>query len=164
MIELYTAQEAAKMKAQAKRGAWTALGILILTMAACTALCFQVRTGNAHPMFLIVLALSFAGGWAAILVYALAASPAKVQAAHMENALNGPAEECTGIWRLGRETLQIPKSIAIRKAYLTNGEETVTLNVNARFAGQMPPDGSTVRVRCAHRYVFAYEVQDEKAE
>ena len=43
-------------------------------------------------------------------------------------------------------------------------EEPVALNVNARFAGQMPPDGSRVRVRCAHRYIFAYEVQDEKAQ
>lgn len=164
MIELYTAQEAAKMKAQAKRGKWTALGILIFSMAACAFLCFRVNTRNAHALFITVLALSILGGWAAILVYALRASPAKVQAAHIENALQGPAEEFEGVFRLGTETLQIPKSIAIRKAYLDGGEEPLALNVNARFAGQMPPDGSRVRVRCAHRYIFAYEVQDEKAQ
>ncbi|MBR6185145.1 MAG: hypothetical protein IKQ41_02685 [Clostridia bacterium] len=163
MTDLYTADEAAKMKARAKRGKWTALGILALSTAACAALCFLVRTGSAHALFIAVLALSILGGWAAILIYALAASPAKVQAAHMENVLKGPAEEFSGMLRIGTETLQIPKSIAIRKACLDGGEEPVTLNVNARYASRLPPDGSRVWVRAAHRYIFAYEVQDEKA-
>lgn len=164
MIDLYTVQEAEKMKARAKRAQGAALGILIAAMASCAFLCFRVNTGNAHALFIAVLALSILGGWAAILIYALAAKPAKVQAAHIQNALNAPAEEFAGVFRLGAETLQIPQSIAIRKAYLDGGEETVTLNLNARFADKMPPDGTRTRVRAAHRYIFAYEVQDEKAQ
>ena len=164
MIELYTAEEAGKMKTRGARGQRTALCVILFTMALCAALCFLVNTGNAHAMFITVLALSILGGWAGILVYTLAAAPAKAQAAHIENALKGEAEEYAGRLRLGQETLQIPRSIAIRKAYLENGEETVTLNVNARYAGRMPPDGSFVRVRAARRYIFAYEVQDEKAQ
>lgn len=164
MVELYTAREAEKMKARAKRGQGAALGILAGTMAACAGLCFLVNTGNAHPLFIAVLALSIIGGWAAILVWLLLASPAKAQAAHIQNTLDAPAEEFEGFWHLGAETLQIPRSIAIRKAYLTDGEETTALNVNARYADRMPPEGSRVRVRAARRYLFAYEVRDEKAQ
>ena len=164
MTELYTAKEIKKMLVRAGKSRLAALGVFGAGMAGCAGLCFLVNTGNAHALFLTVLCLSCASGWGAILINSLVSAPARAQAAHMKNTLSGKPEVYSGILRLDKTVLQIPRSIAIQKVYLENGEEPVTLSLNARYASRLPLNGTRVAVLAAHKYVIAYEVQDEKAQ
>ena len=57
----------------------------------------------------------------------------------------------------------LPRSIAVRRALLTENGETTALSLNARLARRMPPDGTRVRVRTVRRYITAFEVCDEES-
>ena len=163
MTDLYTQQDLSALENRFKKTRWAAAGLILSAFIVSSALCFRVNTGNAHDMFIAVLAAFTALGWAGLIVYFLFSVPAKAEAEHIRHVFSAEKEAFGGVLRLGTETLQIPKSIAIRKAYLTlNGEETA-LSVNARLAKKMPPDGTNVRVLAAHRYISAIEVQDEEA-
>ena len=66
-----------------------------------------------------------------------------------------------GCISISPQAFQIPKSVLIRKATLQDGEETRTLNLNARFVSRMPPSGTAVRIKTAKKFITAIEVRHE---
>ncbi len=158
MVVFYTAEEMEKQKRRARwsgAAAWVCLG---LGWLACAALCFFVRTGNAKRMLFLIIGLATLSGWAFILLRQLICVPAQAEAHHMAGILTGEAEAYEGTLLLSPGAFQIPRSIAVRKVMLTQGEETVSLNIDARLAQRLPKDGSFVRVRTVRKYITGFEV------
>ena len=182
MTNFYSKEE---MERHRRRAAWSgaaAWGALALGWLTCAALCFFVNTANARRMLFGVIGLATVSGWVFILLRqmdrALVSLPeaddlknpqygfADTESAHAEaNHIAGIiAEETTeyeGVLRLSPGAFQIPRSIAVRRATLTNGEESVTLSIDAALARRLPPDGSLVRVQTVRKYITGYEVLHE---
>ena len=63
---------------------------------------------------------------------------------------------------LTRESVQIPRSIRIRKILLDTGEEEPErLNLDERWVSRMPRDGSRVRLALSHSYIAGVQVLEE---
>lgn len=161
MTNFYSREE---MERHHRRAAWSgaaAWSALALGWLVCAVLCFFVNTANARRMLFWVIGLATLSGWFFILLRQMVYVPAHAEASHMAGILTDEAEkteEYEGILRLSPGSFQIPKSIVVRKATLTNGEESVTLSIDAALARRLPPDGSLVRVQTVRKYITGYEV------
>ena len=161
MTNFYSREE---MERHRRRAAWSgaaAWGALALGWLACAALCFFVNTANARRMLFGVIGLATVSGWVFILLRQMVYTPARAEASHMAGIIAEEATEYEGVLRLSPGAFQIPRSIAVRRATLTNGEESVTLSIDAALARRLPPDGSFVRVQTARKYITGYEVLHE---
>lgn len=158
MTDLYTMDEARRMKKRADFGRAAALALALISTAACAVLCFFVNTQNAHALFAAVLMVFTLGGWAAIVINRLISRPARAEAAHMQGILAGEREEMEGEITLQKNVLQIPKSIQVQKVHLKNESGTVLLNVDARLSSRLPGNGKRVRLWCVRKYIAAFEV------
>ncbi len=152
------------MERHRRRAAWSgaaAWGALALGWLASAALCFFVNTANAQRMLFWVIGLATVSGWVFILLRQMVHSPAYAEASHTAGILadeTEKTEEYEGTLRLSPGAFQIPKSIAVRRATLINGEESVTLSIDAAYARRLPPDGSFLRVQTVRKYITGYEV------
>lgn len=161
MTKFYSQEE---MERHRRRAVWSgaaAWGALALGWLACAALCFFVNTANAQRMLFWVIGVATVSGWVFILLRQMAHLPAHAQVSHMAGILADEAEkteEYEGTLRLSPGAFQIPKSIAVRKVTLTNGEESVTLSIDAAYARLLPPDGSFLQVQTVRKYITGYEV------
>lgn len=161
MVSLYSHEEKNRMKKRAVICLATACAVLGAALIACVVLCTKVRTGNAEKLLYWVIGLFTLAGWFFILMIGLGYRPFQAEYRHMEGILNGPEEMDEGRLTVSPVSFRIPKSIVIRKAALTNGEETRTLNVDARLAKMLPKNGSRVRVKTVRKYITAAEACDE---
>lgn len=161
MTVLYTEAEMQKMK---RRAAWSGAvswGALALGWIACAALCFFVRTANAKQMLFLVIGLATVSGWVFILLRQMVCAPSHAEARHMAGILRDATEvEYEGFLRLSPGAFRIPKSISIRKLSIRQDEENISLNIDARLACRLPPDGTSVRVMTVRKYVTAFEVRN----
>ena len=158
MVSLYHREEAQRLARSGRRARYAAWGLLAACFAVCALLCGRVRTGNAQRLLGLVIAVSTAGGWAAILLLRLRSRPCRIVAAHMEGLLNNPEEAfSTGEISLRPGVVSIPGSIDIRKAELHGSGEPTVLNVLAEKAGELPPDGTRVRLRTVRGYIMGWE-------
>ena len=161
MTNFYSKEE---MERHRRRAVWSgaaAWSALALGWIACAALCFFVNTANARRMLFGVIGLATVSGWVFILLRQMVYTPARAEARHMAGIIAEEATEYEGVLRLSPGAFQIPRSIAVRRATLTNGEESVTLSIDAALARRLPPDGSFVRVQTARKYITGYEVLHE---
>lgn len=164
MTKFYSQEE---MERHRRRAAWSgaaAWGALTLGWLASAALCFFVNTANAQRMLFWVIGLATVSGWVFILLRQMVHSPAYAEASHTAGILadeTEKTEEYEGTLRLSPGAFQIPKSIAVRRATLINGEESVTLSIDAAYARRLPPDGSFLRVQTVRKYITGYEVLHE---
>ncbi len=161
MTNFYSKEE---MERHRRRAVWSgaaAWSALALGWIACAALCFFVNTANARRMLFGVIGLATVSGWVFILLRQMVYTPARAEASHMAGIIAEEATEYEGVLRLSPGAFQIPRSIAVRRATLTNGEESVTLSIDAALARRLPPDGSFVRVQTARKYITGYEVLHE---
>ena len=161
MTNFYSREE---MERHRRRAAWSgaaAWGALALGWLACAVLCFFVNTANARRMLFGVIGLATVSGWVFILLRQMVYLPAHAEANHIAGIIAEEAAEYEGVLRLSPGAFQIPRSIAVRRATLTNGEESVTLSIDAALARRLPPDGSFVRVQTARKYITGYEVLHE---
>ena len=152
------------MERHRRRAAWSgaaAWGALALGWLACAALCFFVNTANARRMLFGVIGLATVSGWVFILLRQMVYLPAHAEANHIAGIIAEETTEYEGVLRLSPGAFQIPRSIAVRRATLTNGEESVTLSIDAALARRLPPDGSLVRVQTVRKYITGYEVLHE---
>ena len=160
MTVLYTEAEMLKMKRRADWSGAVSWGALAAGWLACAALCFFVRTGNAKRMLFLVIALSTVSGWVFILLRQMVYAPAHGEARHMAGILADETEaEYEGVLRLSPGAFQIPKSIAVRKVSIQQDEDNISLNIDARLARRLPPDGTSVRVMTVRKYITAFEVR-----
>ena len=161
MTNFYSKEE---MERHRRRAVWSgaaAWSALALGWIACAALCFFVNTANARRMLFGVIGLATVSGWVFILLRQMVYLPAHAEANHIAGIIAEEAAEYEGVLRLSPGAFQIPRSIAVRRATLTNGEESVTLSIDAALARRLPPDGSFVRVQTARKYITGYEVLHE---
>ena len=161
MTRFYSKEEMERYRRRAVWSGAAAWGALALGWLACAVLCFFVNTANARRMLIWMIGLSTVSGWAFILLRQLVYAPAHADASHMAGILADEAEkteEFEGLLRLSPGAFQIPKSIAVRRATLTNSEESTSLTVDASLARRLPPDGSRVRVQTVRKYITGYEV------
>ena len=133
-----------------------------LTVAVFVVLCLLVRTGNASSMHRIIIAATAVLGWICIAVWMLGVKETRTRLGHLSMLLNGEKDFREGFLTLTRESVQIPKSIRIRKILLDTGKETPErLNLDERWISRMPPDGSRVRLALAHSYIAGVETLEQ---
>ena len=161
MTNFYSKEE---MERHHRRAAWSgaaAWAALALGWLACGVLCFFVNTANARRMLFGVIGLATVSGWVFILLRQMVYLPAHAEANHIAGIITEESTDYEGVLRLSPGAFQIPKSILVRRATLTNGEESVTLSIDAALARRLPPDGSLVRVQTVRKYITGYEVLHE---
>ena len=161
MTNFYSKEE---MERHRRRAAWSgaaAWGALALGWLACGVLCFFVNTANAGRMLFGVIGMATVSGWVFILLRQMVYLPAHAEANHIAGIITEESTDYEGVLRLSPGAFQIPKSILVRRATLTNDEESVTLSIDAAFARRLPPDGSFLRVQTVRKYITGYEVLHE---
>ncbi|MBR2660204.1 MAG: hypothetical protein IKE15_02245 [Clostridia bacterium] len=137
----------------------------ILAAAAAAAFivtCLLIRTENARVMHPVLIAVTALSGWICIAVWQLGIRESRTQLAHLDMLREGEKEYREGCLTLSLESVQIPKSIRIRKVLLDEGqEEPVRLNLDENWVSRMPPDGSRVRLALTHSYIAGVEILSE---
>ena len=148
-----------RCKTREKRCTWLFRALAWFTPALFFVLCLFIRTGNTrtiHPVLLIATAVP---GAAAIIVWVLFTRPARQELKHLEMLRNGSQDIREGTLTVTRESFRIPKSVRVRRVILETGEERPSLlNVDERWVGRMPPDGSKVRLAAVHSYIAGAEI------
>lgn len=158
MNNWYSPQRASQLGKRAARYQWIAVAAGALTLAGCIFLCTMVRTDNSSWLLAWTICLSSVGGWVVMLLLCFGLQLAKAEAGHIRGLLDAPEEHYTGQLSIIKEGFQIPGSVEVRKARLQTPEETLTLNLNARFASCTPAPGATVRVTVKKKFIIAMEV------
>ena len=126
-------------------------------------LCFLVRTGNMNTMHGVLIAVLAVFGWVCIILYFTGIRETRTHLSHINMLRDGNTDIREGIVTLTRETIQIPKSIRIRKVLLDTGaEEPERLNLDEKWTSRMPPDGSRVKLAVSHSYIAGVEIQETK--
>ncbi len=154
----YTHKRAAQLKGRARLYGGIILFLAAATLAGCIILCSRVNTGNAFRLLGLTVGLSTLGGWAAMLLFFFGYRPAKAQAGHMAGLLESAPETHTGTLTVSKDSFQIPGSIGVRKARLKTGEETLSFNLNARYARNLPPEDAPVQVTVVRSFITGVEV------
>ena len=158
MTEYYSQKDCETARARAGRDRGTALSIFLSALIMCVILCARVSTLNAQASYTVVVTVSTLGGWAAILIWALAYRPRKAAFVHMKGMLDGQREGFTG--RLGApgKVTRIPGSIDVRRIPVLTDEGSVSLLVYAPLSEKLPGEGAFVRLETVSRYIVACEV------
>lgn len=138
----------------------------ILAASALTAfivICLLIRTENARIMQPVLIAVTALMGWICIAVWQLGIRESRTQLGHLDMLQEGEKEYREGCLALTRESIQIPRSIRIRKVLLDEGpEEPARLNLDENWVARMPPDGSRVRLALVHSYIAGVEIIREE--
>ena len=163
-MELFcTEAERNRLKTKEKRALLARRILLIAGAAGFIGLCLGIRTENAGTMHLLLILWALAAGWGFIAL-SFRRQEAGVQRKHVEMLQNGEKQVREGVLSLEEDTIRIPQSIRIRKVRLdTGGAEPERLNLNERWVGLLPPEGSRVRLTTAGSYVAGAETL-ERAE
>lgn len=154
---LYPPEEAEQLHRRSRRSGRWILCIGAAALILCVTLCFFVRTGNASRLLTWVIAVSTLSGWACILIGALVYFPARAEADHMRGILSETPEERRGTLSVSPLLFHIPRSVTVRRAILTDGEEKTTLHVLARKAKKLPAGDVYLRVYTVRNFITAFE-------
>lgn len=131
-----------------------------LTLALFVVLCLLTRTGNAQAMLYLAMACMILGSLAVLALWMFAAEPARAESRHLAGLADAEPQIREGRFFLSGDSFRIPRSVRVRKVRLETEEETLSLNLNEKLAGRMPPDGSLVRVETARKFITGMEVLD----
>ena len=157
-----TDEERSALKARERR-LTAAFRILAgVTAAAFIVICLLIRTENAQAMHLILMISTAFLGWACILLWILGVKDSRTQLAHLDMLREGEKDFREGTLTLTRDSVQIPKSIRIRKVLLDTGEASPQrLNLDEKWIPRLPPDGSKVRLALIHSYIAGAELLEK---
>ena len=148
-----------RCKTREKRCTLLSRTLALITPVLFFVLCFFIRTGNARTMHAVLLIAAGIPGAAAIIVYVLFTRPARQELKHLEMLRSGSQTVLEGTLTITREGFRIPKSVRVRRVILETGNERpALLNVDERWVGRMPPDGSKVRLAAVHSYIAGAEI------
>ena len=161
MTSLYLPGEADGLMKKAKICQRTAYAVALIGFTLCVSLCFGLRPNTTTRRLIEVIAVSTAAGWAAILLINVGFRPSHGTARHIEHLAEAEEVEYTGTLEKDPQLFRIPGSIIVQKIRLSQGEETVTLNIDARKRNQLPEAGTLLRVRCRRSFINAFEVLHE---
>ena len=150
--------------ARARRGVWVFRALAVLILLVLVILCLLTKTGNARTMLLISWICLIPLGWAAIACRLLYTEPARAEEKHLAGLAEGTPETREGRITVTGDVFRIPKSVLVRKVRLETDGETLSLNLNEKLTGRMPPDGSLVRVMTVRKFITAMEVKEAAGE
>ncbi len=155
MTELYTPNRFQRYQRQAESARRWMIGLTVAAALVCLGLCLAVTTRSALALQWAATGVWTLAGWAIMLLHALRYQPAKPEEAHMEGNLAGTAEERKGVLTLEKGIRAIPRSISVRNATLRQGNDTVTLHVDASLADLLPATAQPLLVYTVRSYVVA---------
>lgn len=136
--------------------------LLCLTVITFIALCLLVRTENAQMIHRALILTTTILGWICILLWMLGVKESRTQLAHLDMLREGKKEFLEGTVTLTQESIQIPKSIRIRKVLLDAGEqEPRRLNLDEKWINRLPRDGSKVCLALTHSYISGVELLEK---
>ena len=158
MKSLYSTTVCAQWVARAKRCLLLCALSLFVGFLICLYLCTRVTTGNASTLLVWTIGIFTLAGWISLWTLWFSYAPARAQVSHMNGMLEGDMQEHQGTMHVLGEKMYIPKSIAIYKVALKDGDETKTFHVNAHFVSQLPKNGTLVKVQTVRKFITAYEV------
>jgi hypothetical protein len=164
MVSFYLPDDARRMARRAQISGALAVGIAVAAFIACVTLCFFVRTGTAAQLLKWVIGLSVLAGWGCILILAFVHYPARAEAEHISHILAETPTVREGVLTVEKTAFHIPKSVDIRRAVLTEGEESTALHVLSRCVGRLPTVPVRVRVYTVRKFITGFEVCDEENE
>lgn len=157
-----TDEERLALKRQEKQLTAVFRTLLCLTIITFIILCLLVRTENSRVMHWALMLSSTLLGWVCILLWTLGVKESRTQLAHMDMLRDGKKEFVEGTVSLTEESIQIPKSIRIRKVHLDTGEqEPRLLNLDEKWINRLPRDGSKVRLALTHSYISGVELLEK---
>ena len=164
-MEWFCTEEARSVLKCREKRLTAAFRILVcVTAATFIVLCLLIRTENARTMHWVLIGVTAVLGWICILIRLPGIQETRTQLGHLEMLMEGEKEFREGRMTLTRESIQIPRSIRIRKVLLDTGkEEPERLNLDERWISRIPPDGSKVRLAVTHSYIAGAEVLEEAA-
>ena len=147
----------ARLKSRARHSTILFLALIGGSLLLFIVLCLLTRTGNARTMVWTAFISMTLLGWSAIWLCAGRVLPDRAEARHIEMLLSGEPETAEGVLSLSETSFRIPKSVRVRSVSLRNGEDIRRLNLDDRFTGSMPPDGTEVRVQAVNGYITGAE-------
>ena len=164
MTELYNLSYASEQQKRLKKQRAVIIASGLLSLGVCALLCLFVTTRTARALFIPVSVISILWGWAYLLWLAPQKRACKAQYVHTKNVLSSTETAYhTGIVSVSPYEIQVPGSIRVKNVRLSDGEKTESLLLNAAFS--LPADRARLTLRCAGKYVAAYEVaEDEKVQ
>ena len=158
-MERFLNEEAVqRSKARARRCRRMICVLAGLALAFFVLLCLLTRTGNAQTMLRLAIAGTVLSGWWIIALWLFALEPAQAEERHLTGLAAQEPETREGRFFLTGDSFRIPRSVRVRKARLETEAEALSLNVNEKLVRCMPPDGSTVRVEIARKFITGMEV------
>ncbi len=138
--------------------------ILIFRLLAAFALvffvtvCLVTRTGNARAMLYLAMAGTILAGWGMIVLWMFCIEPTRAEQKHLAGLAELEPEIREGRFSMTSDVFRIPRSVRIRKVRLETENETLSLNINERLTGRMPPDDSLVRAETVRKFITGLEV------
>ncbi len=157
-MKLYCSQQITNRRKRIR--VWGAVSCIsaAVGLIGCIVCCCLCTTATAAKMERTALLISNTAGW--LVIYALTAQmiPNRQAMQHEANVLSAQWDSFCGHISLEKETLYIPKSIAIRKVVVDTGTEVYRLSVRADKASLLAPwDGKQLSVQAAYGYIAAFE-------
>ena len=159
MTELYTKEYIASRRRGLTKARLFALLSALIILCACVICCQFVTTRSAFTLYIVVVSLSVVWGWAFLLYMYPKIRLMKAEDAHSRKTI--VSEETAyyeGEISVDKAVTQIPGSIRVRDVKLTQDSGSVRLLLKDGFS---LPEGARVKLRCAGKYVTAYEVTDD---
>ena len=161
MKQFLTEEAIRKSEKRAKNGTRILVLCIALGAAAVAAIALATRTGNARAMTWTAIAAAAAAGWGILAFWMFRVKPDRAEARHLKGLAEETPRELTGRLAVRKDSFRIPKSVRVRKVGLETEGETLSLNVDEKLAGEMPADGSLVRVTAARKFITGVEVLEE---
>ena len=163
--ELYSPSDPERLKKKHDASLATVYAIAAVAVALCVVFCLRTGTANAMRMELLSVAVFTLAGWVDIYLLTFSVAVLKREREHAARMLAPEREKVCGAVELGRETVRIPRSIAVRAITVTGEGRPRRLYVNAaRCAALEQALGGDMRVcelDVVGGYVAAFEVCHE---
>lgn len=162
VISFYSKEETIRAKQRAKRLKVLCVILAAAALTGCVLLCVLLKTKTEALYRLLITALSSLCSGACVCVYMLGIRPARAFYTHAEGLEEAEKEEAEGVLLPGKEYFSIPKSVAVCRVRLQQGEEQVLrLSVRADKEKLLPAPGTYLKITAARKYILQAEVSDK---
>ena len=161
-VDLYTRESLERQRRTNRILSWVLLLLSALFLTVCILLCTRVTTLNAACMEKAVIVTAVAGGW---LVLALALNlwiPGRREAEHAAHVADADREAVSGTVIIGKERVQIPASIRVRKVSVETESGSRQLFLNESKRRQFPKTPVSMTLYTAGRYIVGFERREEE--
>ena len=151
---------------RASRNTWVFRVLVVASLAVFIVLCLNLRTINARNMTKTMILGMTLLGWACMGWYMGMLLPSRAKAHHLETLTAGEPKTFEGRLYMAGTPEKIPKSVWVQRVMLAGDSNPDTmeeperkrLNLDVELTGQMPAEGSRIRVKAVHGYITGVEI------